>query len=127
MGSRLAAILASAAFMVTSGAGMAHHSFAMFDQDNPIELEGIVQEFKYTSPHTFILLQVKGPDGSVTVWNLEGATPGALVREGWSGKTIKAGDELKMKVAPLRSGAPGGMWTPEGTKYRDGKAVEVAH
>jgi len=25
---------------------MAHHSSAMFDQDNPIELEGIVQEFK---------------------------------------------------------------------------------
>jgi hypothetical protein len=112
--------------MVTSGAGMAHHSFAMFDQENPIELEGIVQEFKYTSPHTFILLQVKGPDGSVTVWNLEGATPGALVRAGWSGKTIKAGDELKMKVAPLRSGAPGGMWTPEGTKYRDGKEVAAA-
>ena len=122
----LPAVLASAAFMVTSGAGMAHHSFAMFDQDNPIELEGIVQEFKYTSPHTFILLQVKGPDGSVTVWNLEGATPGALVRAGWSGKTIKAGDELKMKVAPLRSGAPGGMWTPEGTKYRDGKEVAAA-
>src|SRR6516162_9923366 len=121
----LLAILASAALMVTSGAGMAHHSFAMFDQDNPIELEGIVQEFKYTSPHTFILLQVKGPDGSITVWNLEGATPSALAREGWSAKSIKAGDELKMKVAPLRSGAPGGQWTSEGTKYRDGKAVLV--
>jgi hypothetical protein len=108
-----------------AGAAMAHHSFAMFDQENPIELEGIVQEFKYTSPHTFILLQVKGPDGSVTVWNLEGATPSALARDGWSGKSIKAGDELKMKIAPLRSGAPGGQWTPEGTKYRDGKAVLV--
>ena len=108
-----------------AGAAMAHHSFAMFDQENPIELEGIVQEFKYTSPHTFILLQVKGPDGSITVWNLEGATPSALAREGWSAKSIKAGDELKMKVAPLRSGAPGGQWTSEGTKYRDGKAVLV--
>ena len=126
MGSRLTAILASAAFMVTGGAAMAHHSFAMFDQDNPIELEGTLQEFKYTSPHTFILLKVKGPDGSDTVWNLEGATPAALVREGWSGKTIKAGDELKMKIAPLRSGAPGGMWTPEGTRYRDDKPVVVA-
>src|SRR5713101_8785970 len=122
----LTALLVSGVFVLTSGVAIAHHSFAMFDQENPIELEGIVQEFKYTSPHTFILLQVKEPDGSVTVWNLEGATPGALVREGWSGKTIKAGDELKMKVAPLRSGAPGGSWTPEGTKYRDGKAVVVA-
>ena len=122
---RLFAVLTGGAVIAMAGAAMAHHSFAMFDQENPIELEGIVQEFKYTSPHTFILLQVKGPDGSITVWNLEGATPGALVRAGWSGKTIKAGDELKMKVAPLRSGAPGGQWTSEGTKYRDGKAVLV--
>ena len=119
---RLFAVLTGGAVIAMAGAAMAHHSFAMFDQENPIELEGIVQEFKYTSPHTFILLQVKGPDGSVTVWNLEGATPSALVRDGWSAKTIKAGDELKMKVAPLRSGAPGGQWTSEGTKYRDGKA-----
>jgi hypothetical protein len=122
---RLFAVLTGSALVAMAGAAMAHHSFAMFDQENPIELEGIVQEFKYTSPHTFILLQVRGPDGSVTVWNLEGATPSALVRDGWSAKSIKAGDELKMKVAPLRSGAPGGQWTPEGTKYRDGKAVLV--
>jgi hypothetical protein len=122
---RLLAVLTGSAVIAMAGTAMAHHSFAMFDQENPIELEGIVQEFKYTSPHTFILLQVKGPDGSVTVWNLEGATPSALVRDGWSAKSIKAGDELKMKVAPLRSGAPGGQWTPEGTKYRDGKAVLV--
>jgi len=123
----LFAALTSGALIALAGAAMAHHSFAMFDSENPIELEGIVQEFKYTSPHTFILLQVKGPDGSMTVWNLEGATPGALVREGWSGKTIKAGDELKMKVNPLRSGAPGGSWSPEGTKYRDGKPIVSSH
>ena len=124
---RLFAVLTSGAVIAMAGAAMAHHSFAMFDQENPIELDGIVQEFKYTSPHTFILLQVKGPDGSVAVWNLEGGTPGGLVRDGWSSKTIKAGDELKMKVAPLRSGAPGGMWTPQGTQYRDGRAVVVGH
>jgi hypothetical protein len=123
----LFAAVTSGAVIALAGAASAHHSFAMFDQENPIELEGSVQEFKYTSPHTFILLEVKGQDGSVTVWNLEGATPGALVREGWSGKTIKPGDELKMKIAPLRSGAPGGAWTPEGTKYRDGRAIVIVH
>src|SRR6516165_3017263 len=56
-----------AAFVASSGTPMAHHSFAMFDQENPIELEGTVQEFKYTSPHSYLLLAVKGPDGSTTV------------------------------------------------------------
>ena len=54
---RQLAVLASWAFVATSGAVLAHHSFAMFDQENPIELEGVVQEFKFTSPHTFIILQ----------------------------------------------------------------------
>ena len=123
----LFAALTSGALIALAGAAMAHHSFAMFDSENPIELEGVVREFKYTSPHTFILLEVKAPDGSVTVWNLEGATPGQLVREGWSGRAIKPGDELKMKINPLRSGAPGGSWSPEGTKYRDGKPITISH
>src|SRR5262245_33451281 len=38
----------SFAFVAASGAVLAHHSFAMFDQENPIELEGVVQEFKFT-------------------------------------------------------------------------------
>jgi|SRR5262245_50336017 len=119
----LSVILVSGMLIAMGGAAPAHHSFAMFDNDNQIELEGTVQEFKYTSPHTFILLVVKAQDGSTTVWNLEGATPSALAREGWSSKTLKAGDEVKMTIAPLRSGAPGGAWTPQGTKFRDGRAV----
>jgi uncharacterized protein DUF6152 len=122
---RLSVTLVSGTLIAMGGAAMAHHSFAMFDQENPLELEGIVQEFKYTSPHTFILLEVKGQDGSITVWNLEGVTPSALVREGWSSKSLKAGDELKMTIAPLRSGAPGGAWTPQGTTFRDGKAIVI--
>src|SRR5262245_54015846 len=119
-------ILASAALVAMVGTATAHHSFAMFDNDHQIELAGTVQEFKYTSPHTFILLQVKGQDGSTTIWNLEGATPSALAREGWSSKSLKAGDEVIMTIAPLRSGAPGGAWTPQGTKFRDGKAITIS-
>ena len=122
----LVAFTVGAAFVAASGAALAHHSFAMFDNENQIELEGLVQEFKYTSPHTFILLEVKAQDGSITVWNLEGVTPSALAREGWSSKSLKAGDELKMTIAPLRSGAPGGAWTPQGTRFRDGKAVVIS-
>src|SRR4029077_20306234 len=103
---KLAALLVSSALALMSGAAKAHHSFAMFDQDNPIELEGVVHEFKFTSPHTFIILLVKQPDGSSQAWSLEGGAPSNLVRDGWSSKTIKPGDELKMTIEPLRSGAP---------------------
>src|SRR5262245_6431722 len=61
---RQLAALVSCAFVATSGAVLAHHSFAMFDQENPVELEGVVQEFKFTSPHSYILLEVKGAEGN---------------------------------------------------------------
>jgi len=127
MGRNFAAFLVGGALFALGGSAIAHHSFAMFDQENPIELVGAVQEFKFTSPHTFILLQVKAQDGATTVWNLEGASPSALVRDGWSSKTLKSGDELQMKIDPLRSGAPGGAWTVRNTKFKDGKPIVVSH
>jgi hypothetical protein len=127
MGRLLTALVVSGALAAFGGSVRAHHSFAMFDTENPIELEGSVQEFKFTSPHTFIVLVVKGQDGSTTAWNLEGQSPSALVRDGWSSKTLKPGDELKMKINPLRSGAPGGAWSTRGTKFKDGKPIVVSH
>jgi len=117
----------SGALTATGGAALAHHSFAMFDQENPLELEGTVQEFKFTSPHTFIILVVKQQDGGSQTWSLEGGAPSALVRDGWSSKTLKSGDELKMTIQPLRSGAPGGAWTVPNTKFKDGRPIVVSH
>ena len=119
-------VLAAGAALAASSAALAHHSFAMFDQEHPMDLKGTVTEFKFTSPHTFVLLEVKGADGSSTVWNLEGASPSALVREGWSSKTLKAGDELKMTINPLRSGAPGGAWSEKKTEFTSGAPL-VTH
>ena len=126
MKGKMAAFLFAGAFVVAGGAAWAHHSFAMFDQEHPVDMVGSVHEFKFTSPHTFILLKVS-KDGKDTVWNLEGASPSALVRDGWTSKTIKPGDELNMKIDPLRSGAPGGAWNVKNTKMKDGKAITVTH
>src|SRR5215510_14932193 len=124
---KLCALWTSSMLLAASTTAMAHHSFAMFDQENPIELEGLVQEFKFTSPHTSIFLTVKQEDGTTQVWSLEGAAPSALARDGWSSNTLKPGDELKLTVEPLRSGAPGGAWTVSKTKFKDGRPIEVSH
>jgi Family of unknown function (DUF6152) len=122
---QLAVLLVAVALVVTGGHAGAHHSYAMFDKENQIELEGVVQEFKFTNPHTFIYLAVKQADGSTQTWSLEGLSPSGLVRDGWTGKTLKAGDEIKLKIAPLRSGAPGGAWSASQISFRDGRPIEV--
>ena len=124
---RLAMLLAAGALALTAGPTLAHHSFAMFDRENQIDLEGVVQEFRFVNPHTFIYLLVKQDDGSTVIWSLEGQSPSLLVREGWTSKTLKPGDELRMRIAPLRSGSPGGAWAANQISFRDGRMLDVSH
>src|SRR5438067_1788196 len=114
---------ASCLCLAATTAAMAHHSAAMFDQDNPVELSGTVREFRYTSPHTFIIIEVKGADGQAKVWTLEGNAPGNLARDGWWADTLKPGDEIKLTIMPLRSGAPAGSWTATKVKYKSGEPI----
>ena len=122
---QLAAFIVAGALATSSGTLMAHHSFAMFDQEHPIELVGTVKEFKYTSPHSYLLLEVKGPDGSTTVWNLEGRAPSLMARDGWTSGTLKPGDEIIITINPLRSGAPGGSWNTSTPKFKDGQPLQI--
>jgi hypothetical protein len=119
-------LLATGALALIAGPTLAHHSFAMFDRDNQVDLEGVVQEFRFVNPHTFIYLVVKQDDGSTVTWSLEGQSPSTLVRDGWTSKTLKPGDEIKMRIAPLRSGAPGGAFATDQISFRDGRVLDVS-
>ena len=56
--------------LVGSGTAAAHHSFVMYS-DNEIEIRGILKTYRFTAPHTSILLDVKNTDGTTTTWTLE--------------------------------------------------------
>lgn len=115
--------VAVAVSLVSLPSALAHHSFVMFDGDNQITIRGTVIEYKFANPHAFIMLKAKNDSGAETSWSLEGASAASLARDGWNGKTLKAGDELIMKISPLRSGAPGGAWESKDTTLPDGKPV----
>ena len=120
----LPAGLAMAAMTV---AAAAHHSIAVFDQAHPIELVGTVREFRFTSPHAFILLEVLDKESHKVVWNLEGDSPNSLAWGGWTYRTLKPGDELRITIFPLRSGAPGGAWHPARSRFKDGSPIVATH
>jgi hypothetical protein len=127
MKSYLAALLVSGSVSVIGGSVLAHHSFAMFDQEHPIQLTGTVKEFRFVSPHSFIVLVVNESDGTSQLWSLEGGPPSFLTRDGWSSRTLKPGDEVSMTIDPLRSGAPGGAWNVNKVKYKNGNPIVVTH
>jgi len=123
MKSQFAALLAGAALVAAGAPASAHHSFAMFDTLHPKEISGTVKEFRFVSPHTILVVTVKGEDGVEKDWILEGGAPGLQVREGLTSKSLKPGDEITVTINPLHSGAEGGSYQPAQVKFKDGRLV----
>ena len=85
-----------------------HHSFAAFDMSKTITVSGVVKEFQWTNPHSWIQMMVTDPSGNAVEWSIETSAPSSLVRQGWKPRTLKPGDQITVTTHPLRDGRPGG-------------------
>ena len=101
---------ASALLLMTAVSTFAHHSFAMFDRSKETTLVGVVHEFQWTNPHSWIELDVPNDSGGVDKWSIELNSPNNLARQGWHSDSIKAGDKISVVIWPLRSGEKGGLF-----------------
>jgi hypothetical protein len=99
----------------------AHHSDAMFARETVLELSGVVKEFQFTNPHTWVQLNVADSSGQVVEWSLEWGSPNQLGRQGVRPSTFPAGAEVTIRTNPMRDGTPGGAFV--GAKFADGKIV----
>src|SRR5687767_1013925 len=102
---RLAIAVTGIALMAVPA--LAHHSFAMFDQTKLMTLDGTVHEFQWTNPHSFIELDVRS-GGRTQRWSIELNSPNNLTRQGWRRSSLKAGERISVRIAPLRNGHTGG-------------------
>jgi hypothetical protein len=113
----------AAAALAASGAVLAHHSFAMFDQARMLPLTGTVHDFQWTNPHAFIDIDVPNTSGGVDLWKVELNSPNNLERQGWHMHTIHPGDKVTVVINPLRDGAKGGLFVsvklPNGRELKD--------
>ena len=76
----------------------AHHSFSVeYDAKKPVNFEGVVTKIEWTNPHARVYVDVTDAAGKVASWNLELASPSALARNGWSSRTLKTGDKVKVQ------------------------------
>lgn len=102
-------------FVVVAGVGLllaaavpvvAHHAFAAeFDANQPIKLKGAVTKVEWTNPHIWIFLDVKGNDGKVVNWAVEGGAPNSLYRRGFDKDSLQAGTEVLMEGYRAKDGS----------------------
>ena len=100
------ACAASAAIAAAAPAAFAHHSFAAeFDANAPVTLHGTITRMEWINPHSWIHMDVKNPDGTVTEWMIEGGTPNTLFRRGFTREAVKTGMEITVEGYRAKGGA----------------------
>ncbi|BBE33402.1 DUF6152 family protein [Sphingosinicella microcystinivorans] len=113
------AVILSLGLAASAAPAIAHHSFAMFDQDTVVSLKGVkVVQFRWGNPHVFVVVE----SGNIR-YALECSSPSAMNSLGWKHNSLKAGDTIDVTMFPLRSGKPGGALKtatlPNGTVLGD--------
>ena len=98
------AILTSLALMASAPL-WAHHAFNQeFDGNKPLKLRGTVKKMEWINPHSWIHLDVKGDDGKVVEWMIEGGSPNALIRAGFTTASLPSGTEIVVEAYQAKDG-----------------------
>lgn len=102
----------------------AHHAFsAEFDADQPVEVKGVVTKFELVNPHSWLYLDVKGPDGTSTNWGFEFGAPFSLKQKGLTKKGLPAGTEVSIKGYRAKNGKSFGYAVT--TSFADGRSYQT--
>jgi len=104
------AMVSLGVLVVTVATAIAHHSATMFDDKKTVTVQGVVKEFQYTNPHSWLLVDVTGKDGKVTTWGFEAEGPTTLQRAGIRPSDFKPGTKLTITGNPMKNGQPAAIW-----------------
>ena len=102
----------------------AHHSPAVFDRTRQITVAGVVREFRWGNPHSWIHLDVADDEGNIATWSVEMNPATMLGRNGWTRRTLEPGDRVEVRVYPLRNDEKGGQYIS--VTLPDGRVMDEA-
>jgi hypothetical protein len=119
---KLAAALTGVGLLMAAMPVWAHHAFAAeFDDKKPVKLQGKVTKWELVNPHSWIHLDVKNADGSITPWMVEGGSPNALFRNGFTKDSLPDGTEIIVEGYASKDGANRAVGAS--LKYMDGRRL----
>jgi Family of unknown function (DUF6152) len=101
-------IVAGGALLAAAGPTLAHHSRAMFDMTKNVTYRGVVKEYRWQNPHSYIVITV-GNDAidpsTIGTWDVEASSISLMVSRGWNRMTYKPGDPITVVAHPNRNGS----------------------
>jgi hypothetical protein len=101
---RAALGLAGMFVRMRADSALAHHSFARFDADRQVKLQGTVHEFERTNPHASVIgkdARRMGHRDQRSEW---------LSAPGWQPRTLASGMPVTLTIHPRRDGTNGGQF-----------------
>ena len=107
---RLVTVFGAAILVLPPLVVEAHHSGVMFDDQKEVTVEGVVKEFQFTNPHSWLLVDVTNKDGSVTTWGFEAEGPTTLIRNKVRPADFRFGTKLTITGRPMKDGRPAALW-----------------
>lgn len=100
------ALVACAGLILAAVPAWAHHAFAAeFDAKRPVHLEGVVTKVELINPHSWVHIDVKNPDGTVTNWMVEAGSPNVLLRRGFNKTTVAVGTPVVVEGYQSKDGS----------------------
>ena len=95
--------LVTLALIALGAPAAAHHSFAAFYfEDQSVSIEGVVTEFHYVNPHTWVYISAADDTGIQRIVGAEWSNPARLAQAQIRKDTIKPGDRVIITGSPAR-------------------------
>ena len=96
-------VVLASIFVLLALPAQAHHSWSPYDLEREVMLEGLVIEYTWANPHTFIQLQTTSASGDTEVWEIEGSSAVVMRNRGWSADSVSMGDHVTIYANPSRN------------------------
>jgi len=110
MRTKQAVVVAGVGLLLAAAPVWAHHAFsAEFDVSKPMKLQGTLTKWEMVNPHSWFHIDVKGPDGKVVSWMIEGGSPNQLIRLGVTKNTLAIGTEFVIEGYLAKDGTNKGV------------------
>jgi hypothetical protein len=81
---------------------LAHHGSVWFDKSKSMTITGVITDFEWATPHTYVFVDVKNKRGAIENWAVEANSRLLLTRSGWTFEALRPGATITFTAHPAK-------------------------